>query len=58
MSGKPAACVGDPTYCPIVANFSFTVFINGLNASMLASTGTHRNTIITGSSTFACSSPL
>lgn len=33
MSGKPAARLSDPTYCPIAAKFSLTVFITDSSTS-------------------------
>ena len=53
FDGLPAARMTDKSACgsPIAGGVSSTVFINGLNAATLDSTGGHGNVVIGGSGT-------
>ncbi|MEN1836246.1 PAAR domain-containing protein [Pseudomonas lijiangensis] len=53
FDGLPAARMTDKSACgsPITGGVSSTVFINGLNAATIDSTGAHGNVIIGGSGT-------
>ncbi|WP_236193998.1 PAAR domain-containing protein [Pseudomonas glycinae] len=53
FDGLPAARMTDKSACgsPITGGVSATVFINGLNAAMLDSTGGHGNVVVGGSGT-------
>ncbi|WP_248807347.1 PAAR domain-containing protein [Pseudomonas sp. MWU13-2100] len=53
FDGLAAARENDKSACgsPLVGNLSKTVFINGLNAAMVGSTGSHGNSVTAGSST-------
>ncbi|MBX8612821.1 PAAR domain-containing protein [Pseudomonas cichorii] len=53
FDGLPAARATDKSACgsPLVGGLSSTVFINGLNAATVGSTGSHGNTVTAGSST-------
>lgn len=53
FDGLSAARKTDKSACgsPLVGDVSTTVFINGLNAAMVGSTGTHGNIVTSGSGT-------
>ncbi|MBX8555049.1 PAAR domain-containing protein [Pseudomonas cichorii] len=53
FDGLPAARATDRSACgsPLVGELSSTVFINGLNAATVGSTGSHGNSVTAGSST-------
>ncbi|MCF5709656.1 hypothetical protein GIV19_20560 [Pseudomonas syringae] len=53
FDGLPAARLTDKSACgsPITGTVSSTVFINGLNAATLGSTGGHGNVVVGGSGT-------
>ena len=53
FDGLPAARLSDPSACggALSGNLASTVFINGLNAATVGSTGSHGNVVIGGSGT-------